>query len=351
MKFKYPQLYTAENKLSSSTYYTSALEHIFENLLPPFFLEHEGAYEKLQELLPLVKCSRLAKPPFALSFFLCTHFRPNAFRFFHEMVTRWLIPGRRINAFLQFAVDFTLPESGDQKYIGGEIVLQIETEKELTILEQNLPIIESEIRLGVVSEHQANRILEFKGLNADNKTALIQESIASLIKRRPQDFDYGIFKEMQHFLVSVKEGFKVSRSYKHMSRILCSHYLFRKALKLSNEAFPERRYVSAKLIRTKIEQDKQQKGVLGIVIGISYLRSHEVFEEHHFLNALRTILPDVKLVSGSFFSQSLNGDPIWTGYLEVEKEDESLFSHDEINLVKLTLPGEVKNHIEQRHQY
>lgn len=275
---------------------------------------------------------------------LC-HFRANSFRFFYEMVSRWLIPGKRLNALLQFAVDFSMPEYAPQKFIAGEVMVRIESEKEMEILKKNLPIVESEIRIGMESYYQACRILEIKGLTSDEKTAFIQENIVSLIKHRPQDFDYDILSEMQHFLVLCKEEFKQARSYRHMSRIICVHYLFRKALKFSLEVYPEKRYINVKLVRASLETKKK---VLGIAIAVSFLKENESFEARHILSGIQSLLPDARLIEGSFFCNQSRSDPTLTIYLEIEKEHGEAITLEEERMLKEELPNELKNRIEQR---
>lgn len=309
------------------------LYRIMSNSLPPNLFEAEGV-SRFHELLPIITWTPLRDPPFDISFFLCCLYRPNAYRFFYEMVSHWLIPGRRLNALLQFAADFSLPELGVQKYIGGEVKVRIETFYELEILQQNLPIIERELRLGVESYYQACRILEIKGLSSDHKTALVQENIVSVIHHRPQDFDYDILSEMQHFLVMSKEKFKEERSYRHMSRIICTLYLFRRTLKLSLESFPERRYINVKLIRAKLNTNLP---VLGIVIGLSFLRDHEILEERHILSGIQAIVPHAKVIPGSFFCNAC------TFYIEIEK-----IPLEQERRLKEDLPAELKNRFELR---
>jgi len=325
-------------------YYIEAVERILHHVLPPDFFEKEHFFH-FHEKLPLICWTPLSEPPFEISFFMCCRFRPNAFRFFYEMVSRWLIPGKRLNALLQFAVDFSLPEYGSQKYIAGEVMVRITSAKEMEVLQKNLPIVESEIRIGMESYYQASRILEIKGLTSDEKTAFIQENIVSLIKHRPQDFDYDILSEMQHFLVLCKEEFKQVRSYRHMSRIICVHYLFRKALKLSLEVYPEKRYINVKLIRAFLEN---QKKVLGIAIGMSFLKENERFEARHVLSGIQGLLPEIRLIEGSFFCNQSRTDPTLTIYLEIEKEGGEAIHLEEERLLKEELPLELKNRIEQR---
>jgi hypothetical protein len=347
MKMNLPLVKTDFNHIQDSLahpYYIEAVERILYHFLPHDFF-YEGSFFQFHEKLPLICWTPLKEPPFELSFFMWCRCRSNAFRFFYEMVSRWLIPGKRLNALLQFAVDFTMPEYGPQKYIAGEVMVRIETVKEIEILQKNLPIIESEIRIGMESYYQACRILEIKGLTSDEKTALIQENIVSLIKHRPQDFDYDILSEMQHFLVLCKEEFKQSRSYKHMSRIICVHYLFRKALKLSLEVYPEKRYINVKLIRAFLENKKK---VLGIAIAMSFLRENERFEARHVMSGIQSFLPEARKIVGSFFCNQNRSDPTLTIYLEIEKENGDPIQLEEERLLKEELPAELKNRIEQR---
>ncbi len=341
MKSEFPRI--AIDMENEPNFCVDGVNRIMHHLVPPSFFQDEEGSALFAAQLPIINWTPLSEPPFDISFFICCRFRPNAYRFFHEMVSRWLIPGKRLNSLVQFATDFSFPELSSQKYIGGEVMVRIENTHELETLKRNLSIVESEIRLGVESYYQACRILEIKGLSTDEKTALIQESIVPLVHRRPQDFDYDILSEMQHFLVMCKEGFKAERTYRHMSRIICVHYLFRRALKLSLESFPDRRYISVKLVRAKLFE---KRSVLGIAIGLSYIHDNELFEIRHILSGIQAILPKAKKVTGSFFQNKGRSDPICTFYLEIELEGG--FTLDEQRLLKDALPSELKNRFEKR---
>lgn len=313
---------------------------MMSHVLPPNFFQGDDVASRFKDQLPIICWSTLEDPPFDISFFLLCPFRPNVFRFFYEMISLWLIPGKRTNAILQFAADFSMPDLSSQKYIAGEVMLHIEHPGELKILQKNLPVIESEIRLGVKSTYQADRTLEIKGLTSNEKIALIQENIVSLIQRRPQDFDYDILSEMQHFIVLSRDDFKEARTFRHMSKIICVHYLFRKALRHSLEAFPDRRYISVKLIRAEVAS----KRILGIALGISFLQENEILEASHILSAVKSIVPGAKKVNGSFFKNQSRSNLICTLYLEIEKENP--ITLEEERRLKLELPSELKNHIQ-----
>ncbi len=338
----YPRIQADFEMTGTTPFYEVAIERILKHVVPREVFE-EDEFVQFAEKLPVMCWTPILEPPFDISFFVLCRFRANAYRFFYEMVNRWLIPGKRLNALIQFAIDFSMPEISPQKYIGGEVMVRIENHKELEILRKNLPIIESEIRLGMESYYQSCRILEIKGLCSDEKTALIQENIVSLIKHRPQDFDYDILSEMQHFLVLCKEEFKQMRSFKHMSRIICIHYLFRKTLKISLSIYPDRRYINIKLIRAMTDNRR----VLGLAIGMSFLRENERFEARHILNGVQSLLPGTKMVEGSFFCNQSRSDPTLTIYLEIEKENLETISLEEERILKADLGFELKNRIEQ----
>ena len=79
-----------------------------------------------------------------------------------------------------------MPELSHDIYTLCEVIIRIEKREELEEIQRNLPIIESEVKLGMASSYYASRILEIKGLSSDEKTAMIQEHIAYIIKRLPK---------------------------------------------------------------------------------------------------------------------------------------------------------------------
>ena len=95
-------------------------------------------------------------------------------------------------------------------------------------IQRNFPIIGTEIALGIHSEFYSHSIMDIKGLSADDKTALIQDFIAFLVKRFPTYYDRDVFTEMQHVLVTWRDDFKATRNARHLSRIISIQYLFEK---------------------------------------------------------------------------------------------------------------------------
>lgn len=295
------------------------------------------------ELLPLVSWSDLSSGEFFCS--IACHYRPNCFKFLFDIISSWLLPGRRLNIGMFFAKDFYFIGFEAHIYTACELRLKVEDQEDICIVRNNLSLIEKELRLGISSVYHAQRILDVKGLSLDNKTSMIQEQILSLINNRPQDFDHGLITEMQHFLLTCGDSFKAIREFRHISRIICFHYLFRKSLSQSLKFFSDRRFLHFKCVKARLHLPSKIKAVLGIIVGINFLKSNELLEERHLLKAIKNYIPSISSVEGSFFFNA-GRDAIRTMYIEVYKSDDKEFSLDEIKLLRKELPNDFKNSIE-----
>ncbi len=318
-----------------------AVRHILE----PFLSDPNIDPQDLIEQCPLIQVAPIGEAPCDVHFFLCCAFWENAFRFFYSMIRRWLIPGKELNISMQFAIDFRLPTLSQEKFIAAKITLQCANALDRAVILKNLPSLLGELRFGLHSPHQANRVLETRGLSYDEKIAFVQSKISQLIKSRPQHFDYDILNDMQRFLVFCKEDFKLYRTVSHLTRIICVQYLFRKSLQQALAAMPGRRYINVKFLYTRL-QDHQK--VLGIAIALSFLKENEIFEARHILGAIKAIVPHAQKVEHSFYVPPQGIDGIYFLYIEVEKPAAHFTLH-EIHSLKKDLPGEIKARIEQRH--
>lgn len=338
--------------LNQYSLYHELIQTILPLILPkPFFKSsptdlQNKQKELLQELVPIFTWSEPLSPPFIMSFMALSKMRPNVFKFFYEMVTRWLIPGKHLYAQAYFSIDFTFPELNKNVYTLMDLKIHVKNHEELSTILKNLPGIESEIRLGIPSTYQGNRILESKGLSSDEKTALIQEFVSSLIHKRPQHFDIDIYSEMQHFMVICRREFKTAREYQHMSRIICIHYIFRKILIQKMKSQPDKRHILIKVSKTRLHKPNETLMVLGIIISLNFLRDNESLEEKHILKAIQNYVPQVEIIEGSFFTMEKQTDDLCTIYLEIKKEHNCSFNRDEIQLLKKELSDDLKDRIE-----
>ncbi|PIS03385.1 MAG: hypothetical protein COT85_00470 [Chlamydiae bacterium CG10_big_fil_rev_8_21_14_0_10_42_34] len=333
-------------------YYREGAQDLIRRLVPSDLLEDGGVSlpsqrARFADMLPLICWSDLSRAPCALSVLMLCKYRLNACHFFYDMVSRWLLPQKRVNVELFFASDVRLPHLSDDLLCVAEMVVHLKSAQDVEAVRRNLHGIETEIRLGVVSNYHARRILEFKGLSADGKTAMIQEKIGSLIQSHSKDFDQGIFSQMQHFLVCVRPDFKNLRDYHHISRIISNLHSLRKFIQQNVLVYPNKRHVIFKFLKTKLTVTPQrERHVLGILAGLNFLQEHEVFETGHLIAAIQKNLPSIRLVDGSAFLDKGEAS-VQTIYLEIEKPDGTDFTLEEIQLLKISLPDQIKGHIEQ----
>ena len=339
----------------NAEYYRDGAQDLIQRLIPHDMLEARGMGSPSQrvrfaDMLPLISWSDLSKAPCTLSVLLLCKYRLNACNFFYDMISRWLLPQRRVNVEVFFASDVRVPHLSDDLLSVAEIVVYLKSAQDVEEVRRNLSAIETEIRLGVVSNYHARRILEFKGLSSDGKTAMIQEKIGSLIQSHSKDFDQGIFSQMQQFLVTCRDEFKERRDYHHISRMISNLYSLGKVLKKNVEAAPAKRHVSVKFLKTRLLADGTldgEKTVLGVLVGLNFLGEYELFDVPHLIAAIQKYLPAIRLVPSSPFLDRSTDTSIQTLYLEIEKTNGLDFSLEEVQLLRTHLPDQIKGHVEQ----
>lgn len=323
-------------------------------ILPESLLRAEGEENKdwqeqgehFNALMPYITSTFCDSLPGNLSFYSISRYRSNAFRFFFEMITHWLVPGKRLNAVSLFVTDFSMPSVGNQLFTLCEVVIRIDDPDDLEHIHTNLSTVETELRLGMESSYYARRILEIKGVSADEKLSLVQEQIAQLIKRLPTYFDYDLMGEMQHLFVMCRDEFKAARQSQHLTRIISFLFLFRKGMKERVKQIPPIRHVNVKIFRSHIENEAGQQPVLCLIVGVNFLREKEVFEKRHLLSAIRSHIPLATLVEGSYISSRRGHENFCHLYIEVEKSNGQRFTTEEISLLTRELPLELKDLIE-----
>lgn len=341
----------------SHQHYRNLILHHLKKLLPPEFFQTNENHELtklyrqqiLKEKIPIVSFSQVSQFPCKLSFFALSKYRSNSFKFFFEMISRWLTPGQRLNVSLVYASDFRINDVSDEVLTFYEIVIQVENQLEFDEIQRNFPIIEEEIALGIHSEFYSQRILEIKGLSVDDKTASIQSLMAYLVKRFPKYFDSGLFTAMQHFLVICRDDFKEARQSRHLSRLIGIHYFFRKELREAIKRKAHKRHLQLKFFRAFIRtpEGRPQKA-LCIILGITFLKDQENFGELPLLKAVQRYIPSAESVDHSFFMHKGGSENICLAYIEVKKKDHLDFTQAEIRKLRRDLPTHLKNHVEYR---
>jgi len=336
--------------------YRALTEHNLKKILPFEFFENKANPEEncknreqiFKQVIPLVACSEVKEFPCKISFYALSKFRSNSFKFFFEMISRWLTPGKRLNVVVVYASDFRIDNLSHDVFTFCEIVVHVEKEAEFDEIMINFPVIQEEITFGIDSDFHAQHLLEIKGLSADDKTALIQSFMAYLVKRFPQVYDSGLFREMQHVLVTCRDDFKEARQARHLSRMISIQYLFRKKLRELIKKKPLKRHLEMKIFKTFIKTSHGTKCVLCILTGVTFLKEQESFEQSHLFKAVQAYIPSVQPIDNSFYLHKHGSENICLAYLELEKKDGSNFTIADIRKLRREFPANLKNRVEHR---
>ncbi|EKE07928.1 MAG: hypothetical protein ACD_17C00450G0001, partial [uncultured bacterium] len=114
-----------------SEYYREGAQDLIRRLIPGDLLEEDRGLllasqrARFADMLPLIQSSELSRSPCALSVLLLTKYRLNACNFFYDMISRWLLPQKRVNVELFFASDVRLPHLTDDLLSVAEIVVYL----------------------------------------------------------------------------------------------------------------------------------------------------------------------------------------------------------------------------------
>ncbi|MBM3191143.1 MAG: hypothetical protein FJZ63_00625 [Chlamydiae bacterium] len=343
----FPKVVALTQRFGEAKYSTDHVEiaYVIRDLLGRR-LEEISFRKWLQEELPMVVTSSLGTPPFHLSVVLLCKKKPHIGRFFMEMVTKWLIPGKLVAGSFYSMRDFRFEDREETVYSLVEMRIPMERAWDVEQVMRHLDLLIQEIRLGVTSTYQGRCILEMKGISGQDKVGIIQEEITRVLERFPERFDYDIFTLMQHFFVITSEEFKRIRACTHLIRWLTSFYLLRKDLRLKVEMFPGKRQVDVFLKKAELDLPLGKKHVLSVYVGLNFLREHEVFAKRHLVRAIQTSLPYSRAIEESYLEIEEPESSVRLFYLEIEKEDKTPFFLEEMKKLKNELPHNLKGRVE-----
>jgi len=158
--------------------------------------------------------------------------------------------------------------------------------------------------------------------------------------------DRDFYPKIIFFLLRYSQEFKRVRTVSHLSRMIIAEYFYKRRLVKSVNRYPKRRHLYIKLLRTNLEYPFGSKSVLGITTLFNLMKEREVFEEQHMVEAIRRLVPEVRLIADSFHDFADKKLQVHSVYLEVEKEG-GAFTLDEIRLLQEKLPMELKGCVEQ----
>ncbi|MES2121538.1 MAG: hypothetical protein V4492_02030 [Chlamydiota bacterium] len=342
----------------------------------------------LGEHLPLLRWNDPERAPCTLCIsVLCpSDYTGGVGRYLCDTFSRWLIPGKFLNISSVRSLNFTFISYPENNLYFHQLLLDIDNDRDLAVIKDNWIHLEREIRLSILSVRHARKIVSAKQLSSDQKKAMIEENLASVIDiplnhlsdnvfnhmhhllmqlssedkikqiqeqispylaQKPKSFDREIFQEIKHFILLFEGEFTASRDLRHVSRLISFLFLFRKTLTRLLLSAPEKRHLSLKLLKTKIGSSQaKSKTVLAIVGAMNVLRENELFEERHIIDVISHCLPPIDAIPNSIILDRRSHDPIRLFYLEIEKQDKTAFTLQEIQDLKKELPRELKESVE-----
>lgn len=346
----------------------------------------EKAFPSLGDELPFIGWSyNKENPGFASFSLLCpADFTHGVGRYFIDILSRWLTPGKVIPVYGSNSLRFTLTGLSEEPLFFQQIICPIPPE-DLKTIEQNFSLLCSEMRLNIRAVIHARRIVTIKRLSPIQMKMLLKEQLSSLFFREQKEFetslleqlhsilikttaehkidqikqqlttslqnktepyDRDIFSEMQYFVSFFSQSFAALRKSSHLTRLVSFYYLFRKNLQHQVQEAPEKRHLSLKLFRSFLLDEKKERPILGVLIALNFLKEHELFDTLHALEAVQHCLPHAELVPLSSVTDRQNLQKIRILYFEVQKGDHSPFSIEETALLRQRLPLELKSSVE-----
>lgn len=380
--------------------YIMFVEQILRNLLPQeliaaFSISKDPQtikqnFYKLWDRLPFLACNNPDHGPCTFNaILLCPSENTHGVgRYLCDVLTRWLIPGKFLNISSVRSLKFKFIAYPDRDLYFHQLLLDIDNDQDLSIAKNNWENIDKEVRLSILSVQHARHVVSVKKLSSEQKQALIEENLASVINRpsknlennvfdqlhhfflhvsaedkikqiqdqftpymeqKPKVFDRDIFHEIKHAILLFGDRFTALRDLRHVSRLISYQYLFRKTLMRVMLKSPEERFLSLKLLNARVASStnrNESKPVVGLLGAMNVLRENELFEERHVIEAITHCLPYVRTIENSFILDRRSHDPIRVFYLEIEKKDGSSFTLQEIKELKKNLPHELKESVE-----
>jgi hypothetical protein len=333
---------------ASQGLYKQIIEETLYKIIPAdFFSEGPLAaqIDRFLELLPLITSISSGDGPWNLSFYVLTKSRFNVFKFFFEMINRWLVPGEKLNVTMVYGVDFQLPEINQEIYTLCEVMIRVDSQEQLRKLLENLNTIQTEIKLGLKSSFYARKILECKGMPIDEKIIAIQEHSAALIHRLPKAFDIDLLSAMQQTLLLCCTEFKKTRTARHLAKIIAIHHLFKKALIAAIKELPSRRHMFLKTFISEQQIKNEISTILCLLIGINFIRDKEIIERTHILQAVQECIPNALPIDEAFILNRQT-DSFALLYIEIQKSDLERFTQEEMLLLKDKLPRALTERIQ-----
>lgn len=264
-----------------------------------------------------------------------------------NILRNWINPGKTIQLLSQTSLYFHWDLFPDTSFFVMEIKGLVENKNDVDRILSNLSTFTIQLRSALKNTSSLKNFFPLKPLMQELKQAQIHQDLVLLLERFPHFFTTDLFLEMGRFFALCEKSFFEPRLPRLITKIISFHYLMRPNLTRLLSLYPEKRHIEIRCVRTELNFYFGSKPILGLILGISPLDNHEFFEESHISQAIKFLLPYVNTIKSSFYSYQKLHDPICTLYVELEKKDGTVFSTQELFILKQGLSEELKRRIEK----
>ena len=338
------------NRANTFEHFMKGMKDVLMHFLPdPLpFTDQKSLFNWIESALPNLIWTDCVAPPDCFSLFFLS--RPlssiSIETVFTEMIKRFLLTHQEIKLLSSEGMHFCFDFSLKNPLFISELKILVRSQNELSVIQENLPLLKKELIQTLRSGRYANAIVSSKAFSLDLKINLIQEFLVRLLKRFPDEFDHKLFDYLSYIRVMTTSEFREQRTYLHLSRIITSFFLMQKQLDRELKFLPERRHISVRFSRTHLQFPFGKKRIISLIIAVNLFHKYELFEEKHILSSAQKFIFDIRMVPGSFLTYKSRESSILSLYIELEKVDGSLFSQMEVQSLKKKLKVELSKRIE-----
>lgn len=163
----------------------------------------------------------------------------------------------------------------------------------------------------------------------------------------PAYFENDLLEDFYTFMVLTDVHFRSHRNSIHLAKIITSHYRMRKDLHQVINLTPNQNYFLYRIFPAKIQLTRQSVPILGLCLSMFFPSGYERFEENHFLLALQRYYPNISIVPNSLHVHLRPHTPIQSFYLEIEKQNHTFFSRQEIKHLREVISRDFPRYIEK----
>ncbi len=352
-KLKHPQDLTISsldpfyNRSKNLTIHLAKMREIllsyFTDPLP--FEDNTSFGRWLEDTIPWTTWSPFESAPDGVTlFFLVDHLETlPAETFLVDIIKNFLFPYQKVIIFSFDHIAFRFDHCPGKRLFVGEAKVFIQSEEQANTLREKLPFLQKEIDTVFSKTGDPRAFLATKNFSLDTKLHLVREFFIPLIKRFPEHLDTTLFERLASIQTRAPKEFLKDRSAVHIGKIILNSVFIQNYVETEIKMFPTKRHVKIRFIPGYTSEKKR---ILGLFVGVNFFSQYEVFNEKHLLAAIKTLIPDVFMISGSTYVANHSTDWMTTLYVELKKNDGTNLTLNDRKRLSKSLQEELKKRVQ-----